>query len=157
MSDAWSDRKRRHLINFLVNSPEGTFFLGSVNGSSEIHDAPYLAELLGQKVEEIGVENVVQICTDNGSNYKAAGRMLMEKYPKLYWTPCAAHCLDLLLEDIAKLDRFKDWIVKGKRVTNFIYRHLRLLDKMTEYIGGNELVRPAATRFATTFYTAKHA
>jgi hypothetical protein len=35
MSDAWSDRKQRHLINFLANSPEGTFFLGSVNASSQ--------------------------------------------------------------------------------------------------------------------------
>jgi hypothetical protein len=43
--------------------------------------------------------------------------------------------------------------VKAKRVTTFVYRHLKLLDKMREYTGGNELVRPAATRFATTFYT----
>jgi len=28
MSDGWSDRRGRHLINFLVNSPEGTYFLG---------------------------------------------------------------------------------------------------------------------------------
>lgn len=28
MSDGWSDRRGRPLINFLVNSPEGTFFLG---------------------------------------------------------------------------------------------------------------------------------
>ena len=27
----------------------------------------------------------------------------MAKYPHLYWTPCAAHCIDLILEDIAGL------------------------------------------------------
>lgn len=27
MSDGWLDRRGRHLINFLVNNPEGTFFL----------------------------------------------------------------------------------------------------------------------------------
>ena len=27
MSDGWSDKKNRSLINFLVNSPSGTFFL----------------------------------------------------------------------------------------------------------------------------------
>jgi hypothetical protein len=31
MSDGWSDRRGRHLINFLVNSPEGTYFLESIN------------------------------------------------------------------------------------------------------------------------------
>lgn len=87
MSDAWSDRKQRYLINFLVNSQEGTLFLGSFNVSSEAHDVPSLAGLVGQKIQEIGVENVVQICTDNGANYKAVGRLLMDKYPKLVVQP----------------------------------------------------------------------
>ena len=49
----------------------------------------------------MGPENVVQIVTDNGSNYKSAGKKLMRKY-NLYWTPCAAHCLDLMFEDLGK-------------------------------------------------------
>jgi hypothetical protein len=93
--------------HFLVNMQEETFFLG------------YLAGLFEEHAEEIGVENTVQICR---ANYKVAGRMVMEKYPKLYWTPSTAHCLDLMIEDIAKMVRSKDWIVRGKRVTTFIYR-----------------------------------
>ena len=27
------------------------------------------------------------------------GRLLEAKRPHLYWSPCAAHCLDLMLED----------------------------------------------------------
>ena len=49
MSDGWSDRRGRHLINFLVNSPEGTYFLESVNASSEVHSANMLADLLDKK------------------------------------------------------------------------------------------------------------
>jgi len=30
------------------------------------------------------------------------GKLLMAKRPNLYWTSCAAHCLDLILEDIGK-------------------------------------------------------
>src|SRR5699024_7866289 len=103
MSDGWSDRRGRHLINFLVNSPEGTCFLESVDASSEVHDAFMLADLLGKKIEEIGKEKVVQVITDNGANYKAAGRILMERFPSLFWSPCAAHCLDLMLEYIGNL------------------------------------------------------
>ena len=54
MSDGWTDRRGRHLINFLVNSPEGTFFLESVDASSEVHDAPMLADLLQQRIDLIG-------------------------------------------------------------------------------------------------------
>ncbi|KAL6539297.1 hypothetical protein OROGR_011946 [Orobanche gracilis] len=35
MSDGWTDRWNRHLINFLVNSPEGTFFLESIDASGQ--------------------------------------------------------------------------------------------------------------------------
>jgi hypothetical protein len=31
MSDGWTDMGSRHLLNFLVNSPAGTFFLGTAN------------------------------------------------------------------------------------------------------------------------------
>lgn len=61
MADGWTDRRQRHLINFLVNSPEGTFFLGSVNASDQSHDATMLADLLESKIREIGPHNVVQV------------------------------------------------------------------------------------------------
>jgi hypothetical protein len=30
MSDGWCDKRERHLINFLVNSPEGTYLWGQL-------------------------------------------------------------------------------------------------------------------------------
>ncbi|CAD6202927.1 unnamed protein product [Miscanthus lutarioriparius] len=154
MSDGWTDKRGRHLINFLVNSPSGTYFLESVDALSEVHDAFMLADLLEAKIEEIGEDKVVQVITDNGANYKAAGRILMERISTLYWSPCAAHCLDLMLEEIGNLKEFKKPIARAKRVTTFIYRHGRILSLMREKTGA-DLVRPAATRFATSFLTLK--
>ncbi|XP_031116598.1 uncharacterized protein LOC116020254 [Ipomoea triloba] len=145
MSDGWTDRRNRHLINFLINSPEGTFFLESVDASGESHDAAMLARLLKGKIQEIGKENVVQLVTDNGANYKAAGRLLEEKIPSLFWTSCASHCLDLMLEDIGKLPEFKQKIESARRTTTFIYRHGRILSAMREFTGGKDLVRPGVT------------
>ncbi|XP_062229978.1 uncharacterized protein LOC133927517 [Phragmites australis] len=153
MSDGWTDRRGHHLINFLVNSPEGTFFLESIDASSEVHDQVMLADLLEKRISDIGVDKVVQVVTDNGANYKVAGKLLMERFPTLFWTPCAAHCLDLMLEDVGKLKAFKKPISRARHVTTFIYRHGRLLSAMREKIGGRDLVRPAATRFVTTFLT----
>ena len=50
-------------------------------------------------VEEVGEDNVIQVVTDNATNYKVIGQMLMVKRKKLFWTPCVAHCVDLVLED----------------------------------------------------------
>ena len=77
----------------------------------------------------------------------------MARIPTLFWTPCAAHCIDLMLEEIGKIPEFNSYITKAKRVTTFIYRHGKLLDAMRDKTGGYDLVRPAATRFATSFLT----
>ena len=52
-------------------------------------------------IKDVGEANVVEIVTDNGSTFVKAGKLLMKKY-NLYWTPCAAHCIDLMFEDIGK-------------------------------------------------------
>ncbi|WOL05339.1 hypothetical protein Cni_G14067 [Canna indica] len=139
MSDGWTDRRGRQLINFLVNSSQGTIFLGSVDASSQCHDAQMLADLLETKIDEIGPSNVVQLITDNGANYKAAGRLLEQRLPTLFWTPCAAHCLDLMLEDVGKMKEFKPTIARARSLTTFIYRHGRLLDAMREHTNGHDL------------------
>ena len=55
---------------------------------------------------------MVQIVTDNGSAFVKAGKLLMKKY-NLYWTPCAAHCIDLMFEDISKRDSVAQLIGNG--------------------------------------------
>ncbi|KAJ0014206.1 hypothetical protein Pint_20429 [Pistacia integerrima] len=50
-----------------------------------------------------GEEHVIQVVTDGASNYVAIDRMLEKKRRKPFWSPCAAHCLDLILEDIGKI------------------------------------------------------
>jgi hypothetical protein len=77
-------KRGHHLINFLVNSPQETFFLESVDASNESHSAVILADLLQKRIEGIGKENVTQIVTNNGANYKAAGKILMERILTLF-------------------------------------------------------------------------
>jgi hypothetical protein len=60
-----------------------------------------------------------------------------------------------MLEEIGNLQYFNKPMARVRRVTNFIYRHGRILSLMREKIGGADLVRPAATRFATTFLTLR--
>jgi hypothetical protein len=78
-----------------------------------------LANLLEQQVDKIGKKYVVQLVRDNGANFKAAGRILMERIPHLFWTPCAAHCLNLLLKDIGEIKEFNTAINLGKRMCRF--------------------------------------
>ncbi|XP_058726517.1 uncharacterized protein LOC131597875 [Vicia villosa] len=130
----------------------GTFFLKSidVSGISKTSDKDF--KMLDHIVEEVGVENVVQIVTDNAANYKVAGQMLMDKRNMLYWTPCAAHCIDLMLEDFeSKIPMHKEIIASGKKITTYIYARTGLITLLHHYTAGGELIRPAATLFAKSY------
>ena len=54
-----------------------------------------------------------------------AGKLLEEKISHLYWTwtPCVAHCIDLMLEDIGKLPLIKKTIGIGVSLVGSIYSH----------------------------------
>ncbi|XP_027193035.1 uncharacterized protein [Cicer arietinum] len=153
MSDGWTDRKNRTLINFLVNSTAGTMFVKSIDAYAYMKTVIKIFELLDNFVEEIGEQNIVQVVTDNGSNYVLAGKLLTAKRPHLFWTPCAAHCLYLMLEDIGKIAKVKMVIQKGISLVGFIYNHTLALNIMRKNTGNVELVRHGVTRFATTFLT----
>ena len=79
--------------------------------------------------------------------------MLEKKRPHLYWTPCAAHCLDLILEDIGKLPHIKKTIERAISISGYIYNRTGLLNMMRRFTEQRELLRPAKTRFATAFIT----
>ena len=153
MCDDWTDGKGRSLTNFLVNSPSGTVFLKSVDTSNVIKDANHMFELLDSMVEEIGEDNVMQVVTDGASNFVKAGKMLENKRTKLFWSPCATHCLDLILEDNGQLLVFYNTIANAKKVTTFIYWYPWVLNLYRKHSKGRELARPVITRFATAFLT----
>ncbi|XLT73595.1 hypothetical protein HN873_030021, partial [Arachis hypogaea] len=138
MSDTWTDKRQRSIINFLVNSPTGTIFLKSIDVSDYVKTGEKMFELL-------------DVIIDNGSNYVLAGKLLMEKRPNLFWTPCAAHCLDLMLEDIGKLPLIQKTIKSVISLVSFTYSHSSTLSMLGQFTNGKELVRHAVTQFATSF------
>jgi hypothetical protein len=72
-------------------------------------------------------QHVVQVITDNVANYVVAGRMFMQRYPTLFWTPCVAHCIDFILEDMGKIPYIRDIVESAKSITKFIYIHTFVL------------------------------
>ncbi|KAL7200287.1 hypothetical protein ACSBR1_032251 [Camellia fascicularis] len=152
MCDGWSSLTRQRIINFLVYCNRGTIFHKSIDASNIIsRTVEYYFGLLDKVVDEIGEQYVVQVVTDNELALKAAGKMLMRKRKHLYWTACSAHCIDLMLKDIANKKSVAKVIEDGKTITNFIYNSGWVLDLMRKFTGGRELIRPAITRFAINF------
>ena len=153
MTDAWTDRKNRSLMNLCVNSERGTVFLKAIDASSESHTAEYILDFVESGVKEVGEENVLHVVTDNAAANMKAAELFMEKHPRIYWTSCAAHSIDLMLERISKQKEISDAIRQAKEITNFIYNHHQVLSLMRVHTDNKDIVRPGATRFATSFLT----
>ena len=122
-SDGWSDVNRNPLLNFLVNTPDGPVFRSATDSSGHTKDGPYLAALLCEHIEELGPHNVIAVLTDNARACKAAGAILEERYPHISWIGCTAHCLDLLLKDIFKLDWAKEAADSAADLIRFFRKH----------------------------------
>jgi hypothetical protein len=155
MVDRWMDRTGRTVINFFVYCPKGTMFLKSVD-ASEITSPEALLNLFDGVVQEVGQKNIVNFLTDTSPSYKAAGKLLMEKYKTLFCTACGVHCIDLMLEDIGKMDGLKEVLAKAKQVTQFIYNNDWVLILMRKKTGGRDIIQLATTRFASIFLTLQN-
>ena len=151
MCDGWSSRTKKPIINFMVYCDRNMIFHTSVDTTNKIKSADYIFSLMDKVVEEIGEAHVVHIVTDNEPNFKAAGALLMANRRHLFWSPCAAHCLDLMLEEIGNMKSIKSVLNDAKSITSFIYNSQKVVNLRKEYTRDRELLRPGITRFATEF------
>nr|XP_020194526.2 uncharacterized protein LOC109780341 [Aegilops tauschii subsp. strangulata] len=154
MTDAWADKKGRGVMNLVVHSAHGVCFSDSVDCSGDRKDGKYIFDLVDKCIEEIGEENVVQVVTDNASVNVSAASMLTAKRSSIFWNGCAAHCLDLMLEDLGKLGPVAKNISSAREVTSFLYAHTRVLDLIRKFLG-KDLVRSGVTWFATAYLNLK--
>ncbi|XP_031271135.1 uncharacterized protein LOC116129558 [Pistacia vera] len=164
MADGWTDTCHRSLINFLVYCPKGVCFIKSVDASDVVKDAFTLFKLFKEMALWVGPNNIVHVVTDNGANYKAAGRMLSDKYENITWSPCAAHCLNLILKDISELDHIVHLAQRASEVTN-LHEHKHDLQAMmtdrffvdSQYARSSKDERPAIGYVYDGMYRAKKA
>ena len=146
----------RRVGAFLISwSVARIMFIRSVDASAHIKDAALSCELLDGFIQEIGPQNVVQVIKDNAANYVVVGRLLMMRHPTLFWTPCVAHCINLMLEDMGKIPFIRDIADSSRTITNFIYNHTSMLSLMRQFTNNKELVRPTITRFATSLISLR--
>ncbi|RVW58026.1 hypothetical protein CK203_114209 [Vitis vinifera] len=146
MSDGWTDRKERTLVNFLVNCSKGTMFMQSIDASSMIKTGEKMFELLDKWVEQVGEENVIQVISDNHSSYVMAGLL------RLGLQLLSSHYRDCMNKKQFEEDVYKLGLVSGplvrvlclvdgekKASMGYIYEAMnRAKDTIVRSFNGNE-------------------
>jgi hypothetical protein len=101
-------------------------------------------------VVDVRENNVVQIITDNASNYKKACRYLTNEYLHIAWQPYLTHTINLMLKTIDEFLDHESVIDSAKLIVRWLYNHGKLHTMMKNAIGGN-LVRRNTTCFGTNY------
>ncbi|CAI0465556.1 unnamed protein product [Linum tenue] len=108
------------------------------------------------------IMNIVTHCAEGTSFIKSkdtsaishtAKALLSEKRPNMFWSSCATHTINLMLQGISNIPRFKKIVDQAKGFTIFIYGHHRTLECMRSFTKKREIIRPCVTRFASQFLT----
>jgi hypothetical protein len=115
-TDGWDNVTCRPLMNVMLSCPVGDIFLVSINTTGNKKTKAYIATELKKFIEDVGPRFVTQICIDNATNMLGTMDDIVTTYPHISKQGCAVHALDLMLEDWAKIDQFKDLIQKAKHV-----------------------------------------
>ncbi|AQK66064.1 hAT transposon superfamily protein [Zea mays] len=121
--------------------------------SNVSHTSEVIFELVDKAIQDLGPDSVVQVVTDNASNNMGAKALLHDKRPNIFWSSCATHIINLMLQGIGNLPRFKKRIDQANSFTIFVYGHHRTLACMKSFTLKRDIIRPGVTRFATTYLT----
>ncbi|CAI5536157.1 unnamed protein product [Closterium sp. Naga37s-1] len=155
-SDMMQDKGSRAQMNIICINDTGAVFIEAVNCKAATKSGLFIVGVLRPIIERIGAEHVVALCIDGGSNYKAAGKLLQKEWPHLDLVPCATHVLDLLMEDIGKMDWAQVVVTKPDNMISFVRGNqwTRAFMRSPEVHGEEKLLqvlRSAGTRFGTQF------
>ncbi|KAH7290001.1 hypothetical protein KP509_30G027900 [Ceratopteris richardii] len=170
MCDGWTDIRKRNVYNILVHCCKGTMFLRAIDalepgltvtGMYSMYyvlctwliwcnfcvTGQFIYGHIRQAIMDVGQKNVVQVITDNGSNCVAMGRLLEAEFPSIVWTPCAAHSIDLLIEDLGKIPWIHSIFSTCHKVVSLFTKRPKLLAIFRSY-SELDILKPAKTRFA---------
>lgn len=119
MCNGWTSNNMHHIVNFMVYCVTREIFLKFVNTSNHRKDACYLHGLIKEMINKVGAQHIVQLVTDETS-FKAIERMTHKEFPTIVWTPCAAHCMNIMFKDISKMQDLNDTMKEVRTLTSFI-------------------------------------
>ncbi|KAL9227765.1 hypothetical protein vseg_003416 [Gypsophila vaccaria] len=163
-SDGWSDRSNKPIVNIMAACGTTAMFLDSFDASGIRKDAPYIADIFFKAIDEVGASNIVQVVTDNGGNFKAAGSLIEQKFPSIFWTPCVVHCLNLAFKSIcepsersAHYEQCK-WLIslcdEINEIQKFVTNHDMVKGVFNKH-SKHQLLQVADTRFASYYIVAE--
>ncbi|GBG68159.1 hypothetical protein CBR_g2710 [Chara braunii] len=156
LTDGATDTINKPIKNFIAAGQSGPILIRTIDMSHREKTEVGLAEIWeGVIRDDIGIDKVNAICTDNAEVMKTAAGILQShpdpRIRRIPWIPCAAHCLSLLPRDIAAQPWATTVMRKADHLVKFMRNKQRALALHKTMRNALVLKRPAERRFGTAF------
>jgi hypothetical protein len=113
----WTDEQEGPFVNLIAVTGDWPIFLRAIKCEGKYEDENFLADLIMETIAEVGPQNVVQVITNNAPVCRAAGMLVEEQYPHIFWTPCVVEIINLVIKNICE--------AKDMEATDVIYDECR--------------------------------
>jgi hypothetical protein len=100
--------------------PNNDVFISFIDTTRDQKDGHYICNALVGYIKTIGINNIVQICTNNVSNMQNVINIIICYFPSFYFQGYGIHYLDLPLEGWGKTTWVKQIVKKAKNIVSFI-------------------------------------
>jgi hypothetical protein len=141
----------------VIITSDGKEYVHSLkNFSKNMHTGDFLSSELLRVLNEIGVDKFSAIVSDHAANIVLAKRLIADKYPHIIPVRCIAHHINLLTNDIMKLNWSSKIIKDCKKVVKYFRKshaaHEYLQEEIANFnIIGGSLKQYVKTRWTTAF------
>lgn len=135
--DGWENVNNLSVLNIMVASPK-SYFYKSMEITGDSIDNKFLIKQMKQAIEEIGLEKISAVVCDNAKNMKKMQMQISAENPSIISINCAAHTLNLLIQDICRLNTAHLLINNGKVIIKEILKSKtskgRYIDEWNKYV-----------------------
>ncbi|GBG72286.1 hypothetical protein CBR_g11214 [Chara braunii] len=151
MTDGWTNIRGQTLCNYLVGTMRGATYVATdvMRGKK---DAAALAQAWLRRLKSLDIKlaDITTFVTDSASSKVSAMEVFQkdESVKHIFWIPCVAHVMDLILEDIGDIEWVTTRIAQARVVTKFFKRHSHAREVLQSFLTA-ALLLPAETRFGT--------
>lgn len=106
----------------VVKDPEWIKMTGMIGKFGKGFKSPSYHEVRVKSLK-LEVERTMNLLSEFKEEWKRTGCTIMSDgwTEKIFWITCAAHYIDLILEDFEKIKMHQTTITKGQKITTYIY------------------------------------
>ena len=124
ITDGWSGRQKRHVLNLILTTPV-PFFLKNIYTDEAEVSATWQCDKIAELLEDMSL-TVDCVCTDNAAVMRKTWQLLRSQRPGLITYGCACHLFQLLGNDITRDLGFVSLLSNAVRIVVWFRLHLRL-------------------------------